>query len=248
MKIVVVLNEKGGVGKTQTSFNLSLYSAEQGLRTLGLDTDTQGNYSQFLTGDLSIKHKDGGIKPLFLGETFEPLITPSGIHLLHGHRQLDVVDSAHGVFERISSPQFRYELRSLPYDVIVVDTPTAMNIRHSAPLYWADVALIPVEPSLAATDAVESVVDTIKKAQALNPSLRFKIVINKVKSNSKTHEKVVNLLRNIWGERVIAVLGDRAAVADSILVDPPKAVWRYRGAKRDLRESWKSFCDQVING
>ncbi|RWA45627.1 hypothetical protein AU476_00925 [Cupriavidus sp. UYMSc13B] len=135
--IIVVINQKGGPGKTTLSFHL----AHAGLKNeqskvLCLDLDSQGTLSQYLTDDLDvISVTQGGVGDLFEGVTPQPQkTTHSQIDLLHGHRELDRYDADQLAEERAYSEEMPAMLRSLGYDYIVIDTPPAVGLRHLSPL------------------------------------------------------------------------------------------------------------------
>ncbi len=125
-KIVVVVNQKGGVGKSTVAFHLAHAALKNSKnRVLCLDLDSQGNLSQYLTGDLDVvKITDGGVGLLFEGKPLAPSkTTHSQIDLLHGHERLDRYDNDQAAEDRAYSPQTAKTLRSLGYDYIVIDTP-----------------------------------------------------------------------------------------------------------------------------
>lgn len=250
-KVVVVINQKGGVGKTTVSFHIAKAAAESGKRVLVIDVDTQGNMSQFLTSNLDIqKNVQGGA-----GWIFESGIVPhdapmptnhEGIWLLHGHEQLDQYDNNGDVFDRVVSAEMRLTLHALDYDVVIIDTPPAVGVRHLAPLVWADLAVIPMEPANAAVAGFQSVLESIDNVLEMNPGLQWVGVLNRLNRSAKSHRLMEAMVREAYGEKIAPALPSRTAVADAMQEDPAVPVWRMAGARREVRELWRNWCAGLV--
>lgn len=250
-KVIVVINQKGGVGKTTVSFHIAKAAAESGLRVLVVDVDTQGDMSRFLTGNMDIhKNTDGGAGHLFQSGTVPtdaPIPTNhEGIWLLHGHEQLDQYDNNPEVFERVMSSELRMSLHALDFDVVIVDTPPAVGVRHIAPLVWADLAVIPMEPAMAAVAKFQSVLEAIDNVLELNPGLQWVGVLNRLNRSAKSHRIMEEFVREAYGDKIAPALSSRTAVADAMQEDPAVPVWRMAGARRDVRDLWRDWCTSLV--
>lgn len=241
MRIVTVTNQKGGVGKTTLVCHLALAGVERGLRTLVVDLDTQGNASTMLAGDAAVARRPGGAATLFAGVLAEPTVIASGIHLLHGHQRLDEVDQRVKLGEAAA---IRERLRDLPYDLIVVDTPPAIGLRHLGPQVWADMVVTPLEPNSFSLLALGQTLATIEEIRAIRPALQNRILINRFNRSSGRQNRYIALL----AEHVpltTPYLTLRVAVSDAL--DEGLPVWRFRRADRETRETWKRLCEELIH-
>lgn len=250
-KVVVVINQKGGVGKTTVGFHIAKAAAESGKRVLVVDVDTQGNMSQFLTGNLDIqKNVEGGSGWLFssgsVPQDAPTLTNHDGIWLLHGHEELDQYDNDAGVFERVVSSKLRMTLHSLDFDVVIVDTPPAVGVRHLAPLVWSDLAVIPMEPANAAVAGFQSVLESIDDVLELNPGLQWVGVLNRLNRSSKSHRNTEAMVREVYREKIAPALLSRTAVADAMQEDPAVPVWRMPGTRREVRDLWRDWCTSLV--
>ena len=242
MRIVTVTNQKGGVGKTTLVCHLALAGVERGLRTLVVDLDTQGNASTMLAGDAGVARQSGGAASLFDGVPVQPTVLASGVHLLHGHQRLDEVD------QRVSladAAAIRSRLRALPYDVVVIDTPPAIGLRHLGPQVWADLVVTPLEPNSFSLLALGQTLATIEEIRAMRPGLENRVLINRFNRSSGRQNHYIELL----SEHVpltTPYLTLRVAVSDAL--DEGLPVWRFHRADRETRETWKRLCGELIHG
>ncbi len=250
-KIIVVVNQKGGVGKSTVAFHLAHAALKNSKsKVLCIDLDSQGNLSQYLTCDLDIvKVSEGGVGLLFEGKQLQPTkTTHPQIDLLHGHEKLDKYDNDQDAEERAFSPDTMKALRGLGYDCVIIDTPPAVGLRHLAALCWADTALIPMEPVVSGISGFQNVLSAIENMIApINPGLRWFAVMNRANMRVRSHREKDAWMRKTYGKRVLATLTTRTAVSDAMEETPAQPVWLRRGASKDLREGWRQFCDQAIS-
>lgn len=241
MRIVTVTNQKGGVGKTTLVCHLALAGVERGLRTLVVDLDTQGNASTMLARDAALARQPGGSAALFSGGEPAPTSTSTGIDLLHGHQRLDEVDQR---VRLADAAGIRARLRALPYDVVVIDTPPAIGLRHLGPQVWADLVVTPLEPNSFSLLALGQTLSAIEEIRAIRPGLENRVLINRFNRSSGRQNRYIELL----SEHVpltTPFLTLRVAVSDAL--DEGLPVWRFRRADRETRETWKRLCEELIH-
>ncbi len=241
MRIVTVTNQKGGVGKTTLVCHLALAGAERGLRTLVVDLDTQGNASTMLSRDSEISRRPGGAAALFSDALLDPTTTAGGVDLLHGHQRLDEVDQRVGLGDAAG---IRARLLDLPYDLVVIDTPPAIGLRHLGPQVWADLVVTPLEPNSFSLLALGQTLAAIEEIRAIRPSLENRVLINRFNRSSGQQNRYIALL----AEHVpltTPYLTLRVAVSDAL--DEGVPVWRFHRADRDTRDTWRRLCEDLIH-
>ena len=202
----VVFNQKGGVGKSTITCNLAAISAHQGLRTLVVDLDPQGNSSRYLLGE-SVEALD-----THLAEFFEQTLkftlrakgtgefvveTPwEGLHLMPSHPSLEEL---HGKLEsRYKIYKLRDALAELAddYDRIYIDTPPALNFYTRSALIAAQTCLIPFDCDDFSRRALYSLLENVQEIQAdHNPELQIGgIVVNQFQPRANLPQRTVQEL------------------------------------------------------
>ena len=172
----VVFNQKGGVGKSTITCNLAAISAQQGLRTLVVDLDPQGNSTRYLLGEATDAGLDGVAG--FFGQTLKFVVRPrptddfitetpwEGLHLMPSSPELEEL---HGKLEqRYKIYKLRDALAELKgdYDRIFIDTPPALNFYTRSALIAAQRCLIPFDCDDFSRRALYTLLENVQEIQA----------------------------------------------------------------------------------
>jgi chromosome partitioning protein len=250
VRIITIQNKKGGVGKTTFLLHLAYRAVELKLRTLIIDLDTQANASTGMTQDYGLLQVPGGSAGIFTAQTKEELpirtVAP-WVDLLHGHTRLDQVDSLFDVsyLQNRFLPQQIPLLRSLPYDVLLFDTAPSAGPRQIAPLFLADLVLIPLIADDFAVSGLAQTRDDIEAARRLNPGIRTEVLVNMYRTNSSSQKRALGQLQAIASvplREPFFPLRDHVPSALSAGVP----VWAFRTAKPQLRALWRGFTTETL--
>lgn len=200
---LVVFNQKGGVGKSTITCNLAAISASQGVRTLVIDLDSQGNSTSYLLGSAA---SDGQptVADFFeqsLSYSFRPT-PPTDYVLATPHANLAVMPSSPALNElqtKLESRQKIYKLREAleqlarSYEHIYIDTPPALNFFTRSALIGASGCLIPFDCDEFSRKALYTLMDNVQEIRAdHNPKLTVKgIVVNQFQPRANLPQRLV---------------------------------------------------------
>ena len=200
---LVVFNQKGGVGKSTITCNLAAISASQGLRTLVIDLDPQGNSSSYLLGaQAQAGHPNvAGFFEHSLSYSFRTVL-PTEFVVTTPHENLHLMPSSPALGElesKLESRQKIYKLREAlqqlagGYDRIYIDTPPALNFFTRSALIGASGCLIPFDCDEFARKALYTLMDNVQEIRAdHNPNLVVKgIVVNQFQPRANLPQKLV---------------------------------------------------------
>jgi chromosome partitioning protein len=203
---LVVFNQKGGVGKSTITCNLAAISAAQGLRTLVVDLDPQGNSTRYLLGegadearDTAAEFFDATLKFTLRNQATEEFITPTPFENLAVLPSSPKLEELHGKLEsRYKIYKLRDALAALDesYDRIYIDTPPALNFYTRSALIAANGCLIPFDCDDFSRRALYSLLESVQEIQAdHNRDLQVTgIVVNQFQPRANLPQRLVQEL------------------------------------------------------
>ena len=180
-KVIAVANQKGGVGKTTTSINLSSCTAYRDKRVLLIDLDPQGNSTTGLGVDkremkssiYDVIINEVPIKEVSINTMQDTLyLCPSSISLAGAEIELVSLLSREN--------RLKYAISEVQddYDYIFIDCPPSLGLLTLNALTAADTVLVPIQCEYFALEGLSQLMDTVRLVQKhLNKSLRVEGVV-----------------------------------------------------------------------
>lgn len=206
-KIIAIANQKGGVGKTTTSVNLSTSLADLGQRVLLVDLDPQGNS----TSGLGINK--GALKRSLYDVLIEDF-APRGAVLQTDVERLDIlpstVDLAGAEIRLVGMKKREYQLKSIleklksKYDYILIDCPPSLGLLTINGLAAASSVLIPLQCEFYALEGLGQLMNTIGMIQkSFNPRLNLEgILMTMFDGRTNLANQVVDQAKEHFGTKV----------------------------------------------
>ena len=249
-RIIAIANQKGGVGKSTTSINLSAALTEYGKKVLVIDCDPQGNTTSGFGIEKNEVEKT--LYELMLGEyTIEETIQENVIENLSVISSN--VDLAAAEIELIGIEEKEYILKNQVakirdnYDYIIIDCPPSLNMLTVNAMTTADTVLVPIQCEYYALEGLSQLLHTIELVkERLNPELEMEgVVFTMYDARTNLSLQVVenvkeNLNQNIY--KTIVPRNVRLAEAPSHGLPITKYDAKSAGA-----ESYMLLAEEVIN-
>ncbi len=194
-RVIALLNQKGGVGKTTSTANLGAAFAIAGLRTLVVDLDPQSNLS------LHFGHEPAPDQPtvrdLFMSEAFDAKdairMARPNLWFVPSDTELALVEGELALqpdMQRILARKLESVMGM--FDVILLDCPPSLGVLTVNALTIADDVVVPTQAQYLALRGLEKLLETVLLVQrALNPRLRVAGVLLCMHESQSSHGKAV---------------------------------------------------------
>jgi chromosome partitioning protein len=209
LRVLVVANQKGGVGKTTTAINLGTALAAVGEKVLLIDSDPQGNASTGLgVGRALRKHT---LYDVLMGEkaVADAVVKTSvpGLDLIPSDPDLSGVELELGHQARRS---FKLRDALVPmkdgrgYTYVLIDCPPSLNLLTVNAMAAADAVLVPLQCEFFALEGLSQLMRTIDLVRgSLNPTLELQgVVLTMYDRRNSLSEQVASDVRAHFGESV----------------------------------------------
>jgi chromosome partitioning protein len=206
-RILAIVNQKGGVGKTTTAVNLATAMAAVGKRVLIVDADPQGNASTGL-GISRAERGTGCYEMMFDGfsvdEVAKPTLIPdlsiitSSADLAGAEIQLVTLE------RREQRMREAFERSAANYDLILIDCPPSLNLITLNALVAAHGILVPLQVEFYALEGITSLLQTVEAVRArFNPELEVEgVILTMYDKRNSLSTAVESDVRAYFGERV----------------------------------------------
>jgi chromosome partitioning protein len=209
-EIIAITNQKGGVGKTTTAYNLAASLSRYNKRILLIDMDPQGNCSQSLGIDSSISKKTTA--ELLMGNIdLRHAIRKTdyeNIYLIPSNLTLAMVESnllvSQGKASLTLLKESLEQRESLLYDFIIIDCPPSLGFLSLNAMNAADSVLVPVQCEYFALDALAQLLSSIANVQrSSNPDLSIMgLVLTMYDPRIKLANDISQEVRNNFRDKV----------------------------------------------
>lgn len=180
-RIIAIANQKGGVGKTTTSTNLSACLAEAGKKVLLIDIDPQGNATSGVGIDKNnlentvydIIIEECTLEECLIENALENLdVLPSNVNLSGAEIDLIGIDDREYILKK------NIDKIKDNYDFIIIDCPPSLNMLTVNAMTTADTVLVPIQCEYYALEGLSQLIHTINLVkERLNPSLEMEGVV-----------------------------------------------------------------------
>jgi chromosome partitioning protein len=231
-RVMVVANQKGGVGKTTTTVNIAASLAQNGLRVLVIDLDPQGNASTAL----SVEHRRG------TPSTYDAMVDGMPlVDIVQESPEVDglftvpaTIDLAGAEIELVSlvarESRLRKAIHAYPYvvpdssagppredriDYVLIDCPPSQGLLTLNALVAGDEMLIPIQTEYYALEGLTQLLETVEMVKAhLNPNLAVStILLTMYDARTRLSAGVADEVRAHFGDQVL-----RTAIPRSVRI------------------------------
>lgn len=250
-KTIAIANQKGGVGKTTTSINLSASLAAKGKKVLVIDTDPQGN----TTSGFGIEKNDlentvyelmlseCSIKECIVNDVIDGVsIIPSNVNLAAAEIELIGVDRKEYILKR------EVEWIKDSYDYIIIDCPPSLSMLTINAMTTADTVLVPIQCEYYALEGLSQLIHTINLVkERLNPDLDIEgVVFTMYDARTNLSMQVVENVKSNLSQKVFTTLIPRnIRLAEAPSFGMPINVYDPKSAGA---EAYLQLAEEVIHG
>lgn len=248
MKIISMLNIKGGVGKTVSTVNLGLCIAETGKKVLIIDLDPQANATQYLNKynpelkssyDVLMGNVDGEV---IVQTEYENLsIVPSNIQLIMAESEI-LSDTRKARETRLK--KFINGLSG--YDYVLIDCPPSLGMLSTNALVASTDVMVPIKIDKFALDGFEYLIETICEIkEEFNPELKVLGAFVTMDKATTVNKNIKEELNEALGKDFFSSsIRENVAITKSTFAQIPVVV---QSKKSNSAKDYRKLCEEVLS-
>ena len=249
-RIIGIANQKGGVGKTTTSINLSSCIAAKGKKVLVVDIDPQGNTTSgygIEKNDLDntiyeLMLGDCSIEDCIIKDVIENIsILPSNVNLAAAEIELIGVDKKEYILKN------EIDWVKDRYDYIIIDCPPSLSLLTVNAMTTADSVLVPIQCEYYALEGLSQLIHTVNLVkERLNPNLEMEgVVFTMYDSRTNLSAQVVENVKSHLNQKVYrTVIPRNIRLAEAPSYGQPINIYDPKSAGA---ESYLALAEEVID-
>lgn len=248
-RVISIANQKGGVGKTTTSINLSAALAEKGKKVLVIDADPQGNTTSgfgieknelentiydLLLGECSIQ--DCVIRDAYPGVN----IIPSNVNLAAVEIELIDVENREFILKK------EIDWIKDDYDFIMIDCPPSLSMLTVNAMTASDSVLVPIQCEYYALEGLSQLIHTVNLVkERLNPELDMEgVVFTMYDARTNLSLQVVENVKSVLNQKIFdTVIPRNVRLAEAPSYGMPINKYDPKSAGA---ESYAALADEII--
>ena len=250
-KIIAIANQKGGVGKTTTSINLSAALASKGKKVLVIDTDPQGHTTSGF--GINKNELENTIYELILGDCsirdciIENAIQnvdmiPSNVNLAASEIELIGVDKKEFILKN------EVDYIKDKYDYIIIDCPPSLNMLTINAMTTSDSVLVPIQCEYYALEGLSQLIHTVNLVkERLNPKLDLEgVLFTMYDARTNLSMQVVeNVKANLKARVYETMIPRNIRLAEAPSYGMPISMYDPKSAGA---EAYMNLADEIIGG